>query len=52
MIHESGSHLTWWTERYSKGYTTWKAFIVGRGGQGKEVISKEIMRVHWRKVKV
>ena len=40
----SGKQILW-------SYTTWKAFIVRRAGQGKEVISKGKMKVHWRKIK-
>ena len=35
-----------------RGYTTKKAFIVRRVGQGKEVISKEKIKFHCSKVKV
>lgn len=32
------------------GEATWKPFIARKSAQRKEVISKENMKVHWRKV--
>ena len=52
MIHESRSYSSGKQRDTPRGYTAWKAFIVMRLGQRKEVISKEKMKVHWRKGKV
>ena len=50
MIHELGN-ISSGKQTGEWGNTTGK-LVVRRVGQEKEVISKEIMRVHWRKVKV